>query len=37
MRPDDVARLALFLLSEDSGVITGSIIDQEQFVIGAWD
>jgi NAD(P)-dependent dehydrogenase (short-subunit alcohol dehydrogenase family) len=37
MRPDDVARLALFLLSEDSGVMTGSIIDQEQFVIGAWD
>jgi NAD(P)-dependent dehydrogenase (short-subunit alcohol dehydrogenase family) len=36
MTPDDVAKLALFLLSDDSGVMTGSIIDQEQFVIGAW-
>lgn len=36
MTPDDVARLALFLLSDDSGVMTGSIVDQEQFVIGAW-
>jgi len=36
MTPDDVARLALFLLSDESGVMTGSIIDQAQFVIGAW-
>ena len=36
MTPDDVARLALFLLSDDSGVMTGSIVDQEQFVIGTW-
>jgi NAD(P)-dependent dehydrogenase (short-subunit alcohol dehydrogenase family) len=36
MTADDVARLALFLLSDESGVMTGSVIDQEQFVIGAW-
>jgi NAD(P)-dependent dehydrogenase (short-subunit alcohol dehydrogenase family) len=35
--PDDVARLALFLLSDASGVMTGAVIDQEQFVVGAWD
>ncbi len=33
---DEVARLALFLLSDESGVMTGAVIDQEQFVIGAW-
>ena len=37
MAPEDVARLAIFLLSEESGVMTGAVIDQEQFVIGAWD
>ena len=37
MTPEDVARLALFLLSEESGVMTGAVIDQEQFVVGAWD
>jgi NAD(P)-dependent dehydrogenase (short-subunit alcohol dehydrogenase family) len=36
MTPEDVARLALFLLSDESGVMTGSIVDQEQFVFGAW-
>jgi NAD(P)-dependent dehydrogenase (short-subunit alcohol dehydrogenase family) len=36
MTPDDVARLALFLLSDESGVMTGSIVDQEQFVFGTW-
>jgi NAD(P)-dependent dehydrogenase (short-subunit alcohol dehydrogenase family) len=35
LTPDDVARLALFLLSEASAPMTGSVIDQEQaFVIG---
>ena len=34
--PDDVAKLTLFLLSDDSGVMTGAVIDQEQFVVGAW-
>lgn len=33
---DEVARLALFLLSDESGVMTGAVIDQEQFVVGAW-
>ena len=37
MTSEDVARLALFLLSEESGVMTGSVIDQDQFVVGAWD
>jgi NAD(P)-dependent dehydrogenase (short-subunit alcohol dehydrogenase family) len=36
MTPDDVARLALFLLSDESGVMTGAVVDQEQFVVGAW-
>jgi len=36
MTPDDVARLALFLLSDQAGVMTGAVIDQEQFVVGAW-
>ena len=35
--PDDVARLALFLLSECSAPMTGAIIDQEQWVVGARD
>lgn len=34
--PDDVARLAIFLLGDASGPMTGSIVDQEQFVIGAF-
>ena len=34
--PDDVARLAVFLLGGASGPMTGAIIDQEQFVIGAF-
>lgn len=36
MTADDVARLALFLLSDQSGVMTGAIVDQEQFVVGTW-
>lgn len=35
--PDDVARLVVFLLSSDSGVMTGSVIDHDQMVIGAYD
>jgi NAD(P)-dependent dehydrogenase (short-subunit alcohol dehydrogenase family) len=34
---DDVARLAILLLSEASGVVTGSIIDWDQNVPGAHD
>ncbi|WP_404927693.1 SDR family oxidoreductase [Mesorhizobium sp. ORM16] len=32
---EDVARLAVFLLSDAAGPMTGSLIDQEQWVIGA--
>ena len=32
---DEVARLAVFLLSEASGLITGALIDMEQKVVGA--
>jgi len=35
--PDDVARLALFLLSDASSPMTGALIDQEQNVIGVRD
>ena len=31
---DDVARLVIFLLSDASLPMTGSLIDQEQWVIG---
>lgn len=34
LAPADVARLAIFLLSDASVPMTGALIDQEQFVIG---
>ena len=34
---DDLARLAILLLSADSGVVTGSVIDWDQHVPGASD
>ncbi|MGI9367135.1 MAG: oxidoreductase [Rhizobiaceae bacterium] len=34
VKPDDVARLAVYLLSDASAPMTGSIIDQEQWVSG---
>lgn len=34
---DDVGRLAVLLLSEGSGVVTGSVIDWDQTVVGAFD
>lgn len=34
IKPDDVARLCLFLLSEESGILTGSCIDYTQRVMG---
>ena len=36
-RPADVAGLAVLLLSEASGVVTGSVIDWDQTVRGAYD
>jgi NAD(P)-dependent dehydrogenase (short-subunit alcohol dehydrogenase family) len=36
LTPDDVARLAIFLLGEASGPMTGALVDQEQFVIGTF-
>jgi NAD(P)-dependent dehydrogenase (short-subunit alcohol dehydrogenase family) len=37
IKPDDVAKLTLFLLSADSGVMTGAVIDHDQNVMGAYD
>jgi NAD(P)-dependent dehydrogenase (short-subunit alcohol dehydrogenase family) len=34
LKPDDVARLCLYLLSDDSGILTGSNIDYSQRVMG---
>ena len=34
LKPYDVAKLTCFLLSSDSGVMTGSLIDQAQRIIG---
>jgi enoyl-[acyl-carrier-protein] reductase (NADH) len=32
---DEVANLAVFLLSDASGPMTGALVDQEQWVLGA--
>ncbi len=37
IKPDDVARASLFLLGPDSGIMTGSVIDYDQMVMGAYD
>ena len=34
LKPDDVARLCLYLLSDESGILTGSNIDYSQRVMG---
>lgn len=36
LAPDEVARAVAFLLSEDSGMMTGSVIDFDQSVTGAF-
>lgn len=36
-QPDEIARMVVFLLSEDSGIVTGSVIDWDQQVVGAYD
>lgn len=35
--PEDVANITLFLLGPRSGVMTGSVIDYDQMVMGAYD
>ncbi len=37
LRPEDVAKLTAYLLSDDSALLTGSCIDYDQVVIGARD
>jgi NAD(P)-dependent dehydrogenase (short-subunit alcohol dehydrogenase family) len=37
LKPDDIARLATFLLSDASSPMTGALIDQEQNVMGPHD
>lgn len=34
LKPDDVARLCMYLLSDESGILTGSNIDYSQRVVG---
>lgn len=36
-QPEDAAKMCLFLLGPDSGVMTGSVVDFAQRVMGAWD
>ena len=36
VKPDDVAGLAAYLLAAESGVMTGAIIDYDQYVSGAY-
>lgn len=36
-QPDEIADAVVFLLSDRSGVVTGSIIDWDQQVVGAYD
>jgi NAD(P)-dependent dehydrogenase (short-subunit alcohol dehydrogenase family) len=35
LEPEDIARLAIFLLSDAAGPMTGSLVDQEQWVAGS--
>jgi NAD(P)-dependent dehydrogenase (short-subunit alcohol dehydrogenase family) len=34
LKPDDVARLCLYLLSDDSGILTGANVDFAERVMG---
>jgi NAD(P)-dependent dehydrogenase (short-subunit alcohol dehydrogenase family) len=35
--PDEIADMVVFLLSDRSGVVTGSVIDWDQNVLGGLD
>jgi NAD(P)-dependent dehydrogenase (short-subunit alcohol dehydrogenase family) len=37
IKPEEVAKLCLFLLGPDSGLMTGALIDYDQNVMGAYD
>ncbi|HJO97918.1 MAG: SDR family oxidoreductase [Rhodospirillales bacterium] len=37
IKPDDIARLCLFLLGPQSGLMTGALIDYDQMIMGAYD
>ncbi len=37
IKPDKIARMCVFLLGPDSGIMTGSLIDYDQNIIGAYD
>ena len=37
LKPDEVARAVAFLASEESGLMTGSLVDFDQTVDGCWD
>ena len=36
-QPDEIADFVVFLLSDRSGVVTGSVIDWDQNVLGGFD
>jgi NAD(P)-dependent dehydrogenase (short-subunit alcohol dehydrogenase family) len=35
LKPDEVAKAVAFLASDDSGMMTGAVVDFDQSVIGA--
>ena len=37
LQPDEVARAVAYLSSDESGLMTGAIIDFDQSVLGAYD
>jgi NAD(P)-dependent dehydrogenase (short-subunit alcohol dehydrogenase family) len=37
LRPEEVARAILFLASDESAIVTGSVMDFDQLVVGAYD
>ena len=37
LKPEEVARAVAFLASDESGLMTGSLVDFDQTVHGCWD